>query len=243
MAIQAHPTTSAAVLVARAVRICADAQVMGTQGHCSVRDEADANVMWINNRHSSRTTVRPDEIVPYDIKAGKRVGDGIEPPSEHWIHREIYLRRPDVKGIVHSHPEVILALSAAGHRLEPVITTAAFLPDGGAPVFDSPVLINSEVRSRGMADAMGDASFVVLRQHGAVTHGNSLQQAVVRMVCAEMNAKAMCKGIPTHGKLNFFHGEELRLLDVEISSAHSVKKFWVYLEETAERHGAFVGLS
>ena len=171
MAIQEQPlTSSAAVLVARAVRICTVAEVMGTQGHCSVRDESDANVMWINNRHSSRTSVRADEIVPYDIKAGKRIGEGIEPPSEHWIHRELYLRRPDVKGIVHSHPEQILALSAAGHRLAPVITTAAFLPDGGAPVFDSPVLINSEA-APGMAEAYAtrcwSCSVSTARTHGS----------------------------------------------------------------------------
>lgn len=228
--------------MARAVRICNDANVMGSAGHCSVRDDGDPNVMWINNRHSSRSTVRPDEIVPYDITAGKRIGEGVEPPSEHWIHREIYLRRPDVKGVVHSHPESILALSCAGHRLRPLISIAAFLPDEGAPLFDTPVLINTETRSRGMADAMGDATFVVLRQHGSVTYGSSLEQAVVRMVCAEKNADAIAHAIPGGGKPNYFHGAERQLLDVEISTAHTVKKFWTYLEETAQRNGAFAGL-
>ncbi len=78
MAVHVSPSRCAE-LVARAVRICNDADVMGTQGHCSMRDPDDANVIWINNRHSSRSTVRADEIVPYDIAAGKRVGEEIEP--------------------------------------------------------------------------------------------------------------------------------------------------------------------
>ena len=49
-------------------------------------------------------------------------------------------------------------------------------------------------------------------------------------------------GIAAGGTLNFFHGEELRLLDVEISSAHGVKKYWVYLEEIAQQRGAFAGI-
>jgi ribulose-5-phosphate 4-epimerase/fuculose-1-phosphate aldolase len=231
-----------AALVARAVRICADADVMGTAGHCSMRDPDDPNVMWINNRHSSRTTVRADEIVPYDITAGKRVGEGIEPPSEHWIHRELYLRFPKVHGVVHSHPEKILALSCSGHVLRPLITSANFIPEAGAPVFDSPVLINTEVRSRAMADAMGTAPLVVLRQHGTVTVGRNIEEAVTRMVRAEKNADAQSGSIAS-GTPRFFVGSErLGLVGESGDGLHGIKKFWTYLEEMAELHGAFAGV-
>lgn len=228
-------------LVALAVRICNDANVMDFNGHCSVRDDNDPNVMYINNRHASRSTVTAADVVPYDIKAGKRIGDGIEPPSEHWIHREIYLRRPDVRGIVHSHPEAILTLSCSGQALKPIISIGAFLPEDGAPVFDSPVLINTEQRSRGMCDAMGNAPIVVLRQHGTVTSGGSLQEAVARMVCAEKNAELQAKAILL-GKPNYFRGEEKKVLDSEGGGPHGVKKYWTYLTETAERNGALAGL-
>jgi HCOMODA/2-hydroxy-3-carboxy-muconic semialdehyde decarboxylase len=228
-------------LVVRAVRICVDADVMDFNGHCSVRDDNDPNVMYINDRHASRTTLTVANVVPYDIKAGKRIGDGVEPPSEHWIHREIYLRRPDVKGVVHSHAENILALSCGGQTLKPIISIAAFLPEDGAPVFDSPVLINTETRSKGMCDAMGNAPVVVLRQHGTVTCGGSLQEAVARMVCCEKNAVMQLKAIQL-GNPRYFKGEEKRVLDSEGGGAHGVKKYWTYLTGTAERNGAFVGL-
>jgi ribulose-5-phosphate 4-epimerase/fuculose-1-phosphate aldolase len=241
MAVQVSPSRCAE-LVARAVRICNDADVMGTQGHCSMRDPDDANVMWINNRHSSRSTIRADEIVPYDIAAGKRIGEGIEPPSEHWIHRELYLRFPKVHGVVHSHPEKILALSCAGHVLRTLITSATFIPEAGAPVFDSAVLINTEVRSKGMADAMGTAPIVVLRQHGTVTVGRSLEEAVTRMVRAEKNADAQARAIAA-GTPRFFAGSERAGLVAESGDGlHGIKKFWTFLEETAEHNGAFVGL-
>lgn len=229
-------------LVARAVRICVDANVMDFNGHCSQRDDSDPNVMYINNRHASRSTLTTADIVPYDIKAGKRIGEGIEPPSEHWIHREIYLRRPEVKGVVHSHAENILTLSCAGHAVRPLISIGVFIPEKGAPVFDSPVLINTEVRSRGMAEAMGDANIVVLRQHGTVTAGGSVQEAVTRMVCAEKNAELQARAIAL-GTPKYFHGKELELLYSEQGGGpHGVKKYWTYLSESAERNGAFAGL-
>jgi ribulose-5-phosphate 4-epimerase/fuculose-1-phosphate aldolase len=228
-------------LIARAVRICNNANVMDFNGHVSARDESDANVMWINNRHASRSTLTAADIVPFDIAAGKRIGEGIEPPSEWHIHAEIYRRRPDVKGIVHSHPENILSLSAARVALKPVGAIGLFIPEDGAPVFDSAVLINTPERGRGMAQAMGDASIVVLRQHGTVTCGISAEEAVVRMICAEMNARQQYQAMQV-GTPNYLRGEELKVLASEGGGAHGVRKYWHYHEESALKAGALDGL-
>jgi len=236
-------STKLADLVARAVRICNYSNVMDFNGHCSVRDDDDPNVMWINDRLASRSTLTRANIVPYDIKAGRRIGEGVEPPSEHWIHREIYLRHPEAKGCIHSHPEKTLALSSAGHVLKPLISIGTFIPENGAPVFDAAYLINTEERSRAMADAMGDAPFLVLRQHGIATLGVSLEEAVSRLVCAEKNAELQGIALMT-GTPKFFHGEEYKQLYAEQfgMGAHITKKYWTYLSETAERNGAFAGL-
>ena len=229
-------------LIARAVRICNAAGVMDFNGHVSARDESDPNVFWINNRHASRSTVTAADIVPFDIRAGRRIGEGIEPPSEWHIHREIYRRRPDAGGIVHSHPPFILTLSSAGQLLRPLISTATFIPEAGAPVFDSGVLINTEARGIGMADAMGDSLVGVLRQHGTVTVGGYAEEAVVRMICAEDNAKVQYQAMQI-GSATYFHGEELNVMAREHGGPHGVRKYWHYYEETATRSGALDGLS
>jgi L-fuculose-phosphate aldolase len=228
-------------LIARAVRICNVAGVMDFNGHVSQRDESDPNIFWINNRHASRSTLTAEDIVPFDIRAGRRVGEGIEPPSEWHIHREIYRRQPNAGGIVHCHPPFILTLSSAGQILKPLISTASFIPEAGAPVFDSPVLINTEARGKGMADAMGDSPIGVLRQHGTVTIGGYAEEAVVRMICAEDNARIQYQALQI-GTPNFFHGEELRVMASEHSGKHGVKKFYHYFEETASQRGALDGL-
>jgi ribulose-5-phosphate 4-epimerase/fuculose-1-phosphate aldolase len=229
-------------LIARAVRICNAADVMDFNGHVSARDADDPNVMWINNRHASRSTLTAEDIVPFDIAAGHRIGPGIEPPSEWHIHAEIYRRRLDVGGIVHSHPQYILTLSSAGQLLRPLASTGTFIPEAGAPVFDSPVLINTPARGAGMANAMGDAPIVVLRQHGTVTVGGSAEEAVVRMICAEDNAKIQYQALQI-GTPTYLHGEELRLMKSEHGGPHGIKKFWTYHEETARKNGALAGLS
>jgi L-fuculose-phosphate aldolase len=228
-------------LIARAVRISNAANVMDFNGHVSARDSDDPNVMWINNRHASRSTLTAEDIVPFDIAAGTRIGPGIEPPSEWHIHAEIYRRRADVGGIVHSHPPYILTVSAVGQKLKPLSSIGCFIPEQGAPVFDSPVLINTPQRGVGMAEAMGDAPVVVLRQHGTVTVGGYAEEAVVRMICAEENAKIQYQAMQI-GEPTYFHGEELRLMKGEHGGPHGVKKYWTYWSETAEKLGALEGL-
>ena len=228
-------------LVARGVRILVDAKIMDFNGHVSARDANDPNIFYINNRHAGRSSVSEADIVPFDIAAGKRVGEGIEPPSEWHIHREIYQRYPKAGGIVHCHPKTIVTLTAAGQKLKPINSIGTFIPEEGAPLFDSPVLINSVARGKGMADAFGDSPIGVLRQHGAVTVGEYCEQAVIRMICAEDNAQTQYAALQIGTPL-YMHGEELRLMSEEHAGPHGIKKYWTYYEETARRNGALEGI-
>jgi L-fuculose-phosphate aldolase len=228
-------------LVARAVRMLNVAGVMHMSGHVALRDGSERGTMWINSRKASRSTLTASDIVPFDIEAGKRIGDGDEPPSEYHIHTEIYKRRPDVGAIVHSHPEHILILSVAGQPLRQVSAILPFLPEDGAPTFDSPVLINTVERGKALATALGEAGAVVLRQHGTVTVGASLEDAVVRMICAEDNARLQLGALRV-GEPRYIRGEELKALARENLAPIIVRKFWHYHEESARVAGALEGL-
>lgn len=228
-------------LVARAVRICNNANVMDFNGHVSLRDEHSPKTMWINSRAASRSTLGAADVVPFDIEAGTRIGDVDEPPSEYHIHREIYKLRPDVGAIVHSHPTFVLTLSINGQTIMPSTSVGSFLPEAGAPTFDTPVLINTVERGRALAKTLGEAPAVVLRQHGAVTVGATVEEAVVRMICLENNALLQYQALQ-FGAPKYLHGEELAVLKRE-NWGNAVEKFWHYHEETAHRAGALDGIA
>lgn len=228
-------------LIARAVRVCNASGIMDVDGHVSARDDGDPNVFWINDRHAGRAALTAANVVPYDIRAGRRIGEGPEPPSEVHIHREIYARRADTGAIVHSHPHHVLALSAAGVIERPTTSVGSFLPEAGAPVFDSPVLINTQARGAALAAALGAGPAIVLRQHGAVVVGRTAQEAVVKMYCLEDNARKQY-GAEISGGAKYLAGRELAGLTAE-NWSNANEKFWLYLEETARRRGALAGLS
>jgi ribulose-5-phosphate 4-epimerase/fuculose-1-phosphate aldolase len=109
-------------------------------------------------------------------------------------------------------------------------------------VFDSPVLINTEARGRALAEALGDDPIVVMRQHGAVTVGSGIEEAVIRMICAEDDARVQFRALQV-GTPNVIAGGELATIRGENLDAKIIRKFWNYWEETARRCGALDGLN
>ncbi len=227
------------LLVARACRILHSLELMDMNGHVSARG-AGGDAMWINSRRASRSTLRSSDVVAVDLASGKKIGDGDPPPSEFHIHREIMRRRPDVGGIVHSHPEFVVTLSIAGHALAPVTGIGSFLPET-VPVFDDASLVNTQERGEAVAEALGDASAIVLRGHGLVVVGDRVEEAVARLVCAEANAR-----IQYHASVlatpHVLRGDELTLVRAETWTPIITAKHWHHHEEGARRRGAFEGL-
>lgn len=227
-------------LIARAVRMINRAGVMDMNGHVSLRDAQDPNTMWINSRRASRSTLTVHDVIPVDLKTGKRIGIGDEAPSEFHIHREIYLRRPDVHAVEHSHPEYIVTLSIAGKALQPVHAVGAFLPES-VPVYLHAHLIDTEARGKAVAALLGEGTAVSLRGHGIVLAGPSVEHMVNWIVAAEDNAKAQFNALQI-GEPYVLRGAELAEVRAEIAQPSVVRKHWDYQYQTALRSGALDGV-
>jgi ribulose-5-phosphate 4-epimerase/fuculose-1-phosphate aldolase len=227
-------------LVARAVRILTHLELMDMNGHVSARDASAPDTMWINSRKASRSTLRAADVVPIDIPSGTRIGEGDAPPSEFHIHRAIMRRRPDVGGIVHSHPDNIVTLSIVGVELQPVTGVGSFLSEH-TPIFEDANLINTADRGEAIAELLGSDSAVVLRGHGVVVVGATPEEALARYVCAEENARIQYKALSI-GTPHVMRGEELLRVRRDTWTPSIVQKHWHYHEETALRSGAFEGI-
>ena len=227
-------------LVARAVRILTSLELMDMNGHVSARDASSPSTMWINSRKASRSTLRSRDIVPVDLSSGLRIGTGDGPPSEYHIHKEIMRRRPEVGGIVHSHPDFIVTLSIVGHILQPVTGIGSLLPEN-VPMFDDASLINTAERGEAVAELLGAGPAIVLRGHGVVVVGTTPEEALARYVCAEENARIQYKASAL-GTPHVLRGAELEFVRRETWTPAIVAKHWHYHEETARRSGAFEGI-
>ena len=99
---------------------------------------------------------------------------------ERFIHGEIYKARPDVRAVVNAHSPWVLSFAASKIPLRAVHNKAAFL-GAGTPIFEirehsgRPICCSPRRRRPGAGDALGESAVVLLRGHGHVAVGPSLQ--------------------------------------------------------------------
>jgi ribulose-5-phosphate 4-epimerase/fuculose-1-phosphate aldolase len=162
-------------------------------GHCSARVPGTDRVI-IKPKHS-RTVRSPAELGPDDMIVIDLDGNLIEgsdpPPSECFIHTEIYRARTDVHAVVHTHQKAATLLGVVGADLLPVLHVPAVLTDGGTmPTWPCPVLVTKPEQGRELAASLGPAGLCHLQGHGIVSVAADIRRAAVTAVALEQLAEA-----------------------------------------------------
>lgn len=176
-----------------------------TTGHVSARSADGAN-MLIRGRGRDETGLlftKASDVVLADLD-GKRVRKTgiLKPPNESVIHGEIYKVRPQVGGIVHAHPASIVLTSMAGIELRPIFggydPRAMRMAINGIPVYQSSLTLHRVEQVHEMMAVMADSDICVLRGHGAVVCGTSVEDATIKAIkldaLARMNLQAASLG-------------------------------------------------
>ncbi|OKK08586.1 fuculose phosphate aldolase [Streptomyces sp. CB03234] len=160
-------------LVDTARRTVTDGLVVGTSGNVSAR-VGDLVLVTPSGVPYHRLT--PADTVAVDLD-GTQVRGRLAPTSELPMHLEIYRHTP-ARAVVHTHAVHATAVSALVTELPPIHYMAAAL---GGPVRVAPyALYGTEELAGNMLRALDDRTGCLLRNHGTVTYGDSLDQAYDR---------------------------------------------------------------
>ena len=149
----------------------------GAGGHITARDPEDPERFWINPFGMPFGHVRVSDLLLVDADGEVVAGSGRINPAGFIIHSQIHTARPDVVAAVHTHSTYGRAWATLGRRLDPLTQDAcAFYADH--EVFDGfeGVVLDSEEGKR-IAERLGGNKAVILRNHGLLTVGGSVQEA------------------------------------------------------------------
>lgn len=184
-------------------RILASEGVLDGFGHVSVR-HPDRRDSYFMSRSIAPALVESTDIVEHtmDNEAARAEDRDKKLYYERWIHGEVYKARPDVNAVVHSHSPTVVPFASTRQPLRPLLHNASFL-GFGAPVFEirdhvahSDLMISTADLGKAMADKLGaKAEVVLLRGHGNVVVGPTLQIAVFRAYYTEINARQQLQAI------------------------------------------------
>jgi 3,4-dihydroxyphthalate decarboxylase len=154
-------------------------------GHVSVRLDADRILLRCRgpqDRGLLFTVAEDIRIV--DLDGHGELDDGYAVPNEFHIHTELFRAQPQIQAVVHAHPRDVMIADLAGVRLRQVFGAynipASRLAQRGIPVFGRSVLVRTPELGRAVTAAMGDSEVCILRGHGLVTAGDTVQQATLR---------------------------------------------------------------
>ena len=199
--------------IAAASRILADQGVLDAFGHVSVRHPRNPE-RFLMSRSLAPALVTADDILELDFAGNAVDARGRSLFLERFIHAEIYRRRPDVMAIVHSHSPAVIPFGVTTRPMMAMYHNAAFLA-GGVPVFDirdkfgaTDMLVRNSEIGRALAESLGDKPVVLMRGHGNVATGPTLQIAVFRAIYTEVNARLELQAIGIGGPITALTPEE-----------------------------------
>jgi L-fuculose-phosphate aldolase len=161
-------------LVATARRTVSDGLVVGTSGNVSVRVGDTVLV--------TPSGVPYDRLGPGDVTGvgldGRQVLGTLAPTSELPMHLAVYRSAPGARAVVHTHAVHATAVSLLVPELPPVHYMTAAL---GGPVRVAPYApYGTDELARHVLAALTGRTGCLLRNHGTLTHGTTLDQAYDR---------------------------------------------------------------
>jgi L-fuculose-phosphate aldolase len=187
--------------LAQACRILAAAgQGDDIWGHATGRVPG-TETFWMKPHKMGLEEVRSQDLLLVDLDG--RVVRGTRPRhSEVFIHAEIYRARPDVGGVVHTHPVAPTVFASLGVPLRPITHEGAYFSPPDVPRFDETTdLIVTAERGKAVARVLGDRPALLLVAHGIVTVGATIEEATVNALCIDKAARAQLMvpgGVPRH---------------------------------------------
>jgi ribulose-5-phosphate 4-epimerase/fuculose-1-phosphate aldolase len=162
----------------------------GVAGHITARDPENPNLFWVNpfGMHFSRISV--SDLICVDHTGS--VVEGSEPVNRaaYAIHSQVHAARPDVVAAAHAHSLYGKTLSSLPALIEPLTQDAcAFYGDHTRFDDFSGVVLDTE-EGKKIAHALGEHKAVILRNHGLLTVGLTVDEAAWWFIAMERSAQS-----------------------------------------------------
>ncbi|PLZ03603.1 class II aldolase/adducin family protein [Burkholderia sp. WAC0059] len=150
---------------------------LGLAGHITARDPEWTDHFWVNPLGLDFGRIRVSDLLLVNHRGEIVVGDGPVNQAAFAIHAAIHTARPDVVAAAHTHSVYGKAWSTLGRRLDPLTQDAcSFYEDHGLYEDFHGVVLDTDEGAR-IAAALGSAKAVVLKNHGILTAGPSVEAA------------------------------------------------------------------
>lgn len=162
----------------------------GVAGHVTARDPELTDHFWVNPFAKSFKQICVSDLILVSHTGEVVEGDRPVNRAAFAIHSQVHAARPDIVAAAHTHSVHGKAWSALGRLLDPITQdVCAFYGDHGLfDDFTGVVLDPDEGKRIGVA--LGTGKAVILRNHGLLTVGGSVEEAAWWYITMERSCQA-----------------------------------------------------
>jgi L-fuculose-phosphate aldolase len=195
-------------IIAIAQRLHQKNMLAGADGNISVR--VSPQEILITPSGVAKAFMDSSEMALVDIQNEVLIGNA---SSERLMHLEVYRQCPNARAVVHAHPPTAIAWSIAHPELKALPSNSMselILACGDIPIvpYARP---GSEMMGENLRNYLNDYRALILARHGALTWGDSLEEAWRGMERIEHTAEILWRANQLGG-LTPLPDEELAFL-------------------------------
>jgi ribulose-5-phosphate 4-epimerase/fuculose-1-phosphate aldolase len=174
----------------------------GVTGHITARDPERPDCFWVNPFGVHFGHIRVSDLILVSHKGEVVEGNRPVNGAAFAIHSRVHAARPDSVAAAHAHSLYGKSWSSLGRLLDPITQDAcAFYADHG--LFDdyTGVVYETSEGDR-IAGVLGNFKAVILRNHGLLTVGQTVDEAAWWFIAMERSCQAQllaeAAGKPIH---------------------------------------------
>ncbi|MFJ2767386.1 class II aldolase/adducin family protein [Streptomyces sp. NPDC087300] len=161
----------------------------GVSGHITARDPEYADCFWVNPFGMPFKHITVGDLVLANAEGQVVEGRHHVNQAAFTVHAQAHLARPDVVAVAHCHSLHGRALATLGELLDPITQEACAFYESHA-LYDgyTGVVVDAD-EGRRIATALGDHKAVILRNHGLLTVGDSVDAAAWWFITMERSCQ------------------------------------------------------
>jgi len=162
----------------------------GVAGHITARDPEHLDHFWVNPFGMNFSHIRVSDLILVNDKGEVVEGNAVVNGAAFAIHSQVHAARPDVIAAAHSHSVYGKSWSTLGRLLDPLTQDACAFYEDHALFDDYTGVVLDPEEGKRIAHALGDRKAVILRNHGLLTVGHSVDEAVWWFITMERSCQA-----------------------------------------------------
>jgi L-fuculose-phosphate aldolase len=165
--------------------------MISNDGNISAR-LADGNIL-ITPAGVCKGRIGPEDLLVIDLNGSLLHGaadSSLKPTSEQPMHLEVYRQRPDVRAVIHTHLIFANALVISKGQVRMDVIPEAAIAFGSIPVTDYS-MPSSTQNAEAIRGLIADHNVILIRNHGSLTVGANLDEALIRVERLEHVSKTL----------------------------------------------------